>query len=65
MIIQGLFIWLMPFSYHQIKQLMVVKCLQSTYSLKIRGVVYPASTCQKRLQLLGLRLRRRLSRLVA
>ena len=26
---------------------MVVKCLQSTYSLKIRGVVYPASTCQK------------------
>ena len=60
MIIQGLFIWLMPFSYHHIKQLMVVKCLKSTYSLKIRaGVVYPASTCQKRLQFLGLRLRRR------
>ena len=34
MIIQGLFIWLMPFPYHHIKQLMVVKCLQSTYSLK-------------------------------
>ena len=65
MIIQGLFIWLMPFSYHHIKQLMVVKCLQSTYSLKIRSVVYPASTRQKRLQLLGLRLRRRFSRLVA
>ena len=47
MIIQGLFIWLMPYSHHHIKQLMVVKCLQSTYSLKIRSVVYPASTCQK------------------
>ena len=65
MIIQGLFIWLMPLSYHHIKQLMVVKCLQSTYSLKISGVVYPASASQKRLQFLGLRLPRRFSRLVA
>ena len=65
MIIQALFIWLMPYSHHHIKQLMVVKCLQSTYSLKIRSVVYPASTCQKRLQFLGLRLRRRFSRLVS
>ena len=65
MIIQGLFIWLMPFSYHHIKQLMVVERLQSNYSLKIRaGVVYPASTCQKRLHFLGLRLPCRFSRLV-